>query len=347
MRVFIAAPDIWQGDAVGNHCFGLMRMTRRIGLEASLYAQRFSNGVFPIEKLFEEITEHDLLILSYSIYDPILERFLALRCRKWCYFHGVTPARLLQDFEPITADLCSRSVDQFKDLRHFDIVIANSEFTAGSLLSHMRVDQIQIIPPVCIDMPFFCSKKSFTTLFSSEKQKKLLLVGRVVPHKCVEDAIDILSNVRAAGIDAQLTIIGSTPNKTYHDHLKKKAYSNDIASFVVMTGTLNDEQLYAHFSSADLFLSVSRHEGFCVPVLEAMHLGIPTLVRSGTAASELGSDSVFHFSNISEASESTISLLTNPNHAAALSKAGQRRSAEILERANDDVWRNLFAINKH
>jgi hypothetical protein len=99
MKLRICAPDIFAGDAVGNHCIGIARMAMRLGMDAELYAQRFDATVLPIHPLLDllqQVDADDLLLVSYSIFDPFLEQLLALPCRKLCYFHGVTDPDLLR-----------------------------------------------------------------------------------------------------------------------------------------------------------------------------------------------------------------------------------------------------------
>ena len=103
-KLHIVAPDIHRFDAVGNHCLYLAEDLRNTGLDVQLYAQRFSPPDVPVhdlESIFTQDLSDSLLLVSYSIFDPYLERLLALPCRKLCYFHGVTPPELLRAHEPV------------------------------------------------------------------------------------------------------------------------------------------------------------------------------------------------------------------------------------------------------
>ncbi|CAB3776383.1 hypothetical protein LMG28688_00221 [Paraburkholderia caffeinitolerans] len=341
MRLFIAAPDIFPGDAVGNHCLGIARAARRLGWDARAYAQRFAGDVQPIETMFDEVRPDDTLWVSYSIHDPLLERLLALPGRKLCYFHGVTSPELLREFEPVTADLCARSVEQFPQLARFERIMANSRFTARSLAGVVQLEQIGILPPVCPDMPVF-SRPGNRAAAASQDDLRLLTVGRVVPHKRVEDAIDIVARACGEGVEAYLRIVGTTPNGTYAHFLLERARELGVGERVELAGVLDDDSLFAEFNTADALLTVSQHEGFCVPVLEAMHLGLPCFVRTGTAASEVAAGCAVEFTALDEAALALRAMAQDRAIKERLDAAGKRRAAELLEQTSDEALRKIF-----
>ncbi|MCO1371837.1 glycosyltransferase [Burkholderia multivorans] len=343
MRLFIAAPDIFPGDAVGNHCFGVGRVARRLGYDVSLHAQHYASDVKPMDVLLDSITEHDALWVSYSIYDPLLDRLLSLPGRKLCYFHGVTSPDLLREFEPVTADLCAKSIEQFPRLARFGSLLANSRFTASSLAPHIAPDTVRILPPVAADMAVF------RHISPARKQRTigtpfvLVVVGRVVPHKRIEDAIEVVANVRQRGIDARLQVIGTAPNGQYTGLLVERAQALGVSSFVEFAGMVDDAELFDRFDRADALLSVSRHEGFCVPVLEAMHLGLPTFVRDGTAASEVGAGASFIFTSLAEAANAIASVAAEPALAIRAAESGKHRAVALLHQTSDEVFRAILS----
>ncbi|CAI8697257.1 glycosyltransferase [Burkholderia pyrrocinia] len=343
MRLFIAAPDIFPGDAVGNHCFGVARVARRLGYDVSLHAQHYAGNVEPMEALFDTITADDTLWVSYSIHDPLLERLLALPAKKLCYFHGVTSPELLREFEPVTADLCEKSIEQFPRLARFGSTLANSRFTAGSLAPHIAPDDVRILPPVAADMAVFRHVSPPRAERAAGAPFVLVVVGRVVPHKRIEDAIEIVASVRERGIDARLQVIGTAPNGQYAGFLVERAQALGVAPFVEFAGMVDDANLFDRFDRADALLSVSRHEGFCVPVLEAMHLGLPSFVLDGTAASEVGAGAAFIFGSLSEAADAIASVAADSALAARAAASGKRRAAALLDQTSDEVFRAILS----
>ena len=344
MRIFIVAPDIFAGDAVGNHCLGLLRAARRLGWEAYAFAERFSGDVSSFEKLFEEITSEDLLVVSYSIYDPNLEKLLTFRGRKICYFHGVTTPGLLEQFEPVTAALCERSYQQFRLLKGFDRVLANSSWTA-QILPFFSEEKIQVLPPVCSDMHFLKPEGSFENIKNKREMSdslNLLAVGRIVPHKRIEDFIQLVSELSAIVDNVKAKIVGSAPNQIYFNLLIEMTERLGLKHKIDFTGTIDEKALLQSYEEADVLVSCSHHEGFCVPVLEAMHLGVPVFVREGTAATELGGKAIRVFHDIFDARKSLLSFYRHPSIQREMAAGGKERAAEILAMVSDDVLDNLF-----
>lgn len=346
MKLRICAPDIFAGDAVGNHCLGIARIAKRLGIEANLYAQRFDATVLPIvplSDLFDETDPDDLLLVSYSIFDPLLDQLLALPCRKLCYFHGVTEPDLLREFEPHTADLCQAAHDQFPQLVHFDAVVSNSHLTARSLAKWIEPSSVFVIPPVFKDMP------AFQRLPRGQRQHRLhpnlLLVGRVVPHKCVEDAITILALLHQHKVECTLSIVGGMPNYDYSKFLINHARALGVLDKVNFMGVIDDEDLLDCYGGSSGLLVMSRHEGFCVPVLEAMHFGKPVFVRGGTAAQEICTTSSMFETNapLDTWAEAIAATLSKPVDTQSDSvRAEIDRAHEILLRTDAPVWARVL-----
>ncbi|SDQ32820.1 Glycosyl transferases group 1 [Paraburkholderia fungorum] len=345
MTLRICAPDIFSGDAVGNHCLGIARMAERLGWEVQIYARHFdvaSRAINDIEALYADLREEDTLLLSYSIFDPNLDTLLALRCRKVCYFHGITSPELLREFEPRTADLCEQAIGQLPRLAAFDTVVANSRFSANCLPAGVSTTSVVVIPPVFADMPAFAEGQ--TQAACASRDINLLMVGRVVPHKRIEDAIDVLANLVKRDINVSLSVVGSVPNYDYTKFLLNRARALGVLERIDFTGMVDDADLSAAFDRASALLSLSRHEGFCVPALEAMHVGMPVFVRGGTATEEIcPPDSVLAAEADAAAWADVICARldelerTNPSNNRYVEKAD-----EILQRTRDSIWQSVL-----
>ncbi|MBU7437396.1 glycosyltransferase [Paraburkholderia fungorum] len=342
MRMMICAPDIFAGDAVGNHCLGLARVADRLGYAVEVYAQRFDDPtrVRPLELLFERIVNEDLLLVSYSIVDPYLDRLRSLPCKKICYFHGVTSPELLREFEPVTADLCAASILQFPNLKSFDLIVANSEFTVSSLPPEVNQLSLRIVPPVFGDMPAFQAPKIQRS--TGTWTNNILTIGRVVPHKRIEDAIDIVATLRTNGIDASLSVVGSATNLPYVQFLVARAAERGLSEHFNLAGAVDNDTLIAYFHRASALISVSAHEGFCVPILEAMHMGLASFAREGTAGAEVCVPAAKLALDNVAAAQSISRFLTESDMLHDLISAGSRRAAEILRSTSDNAWKEVF-----
>lgn len=350
MALVVAAVNIYAGDAVGNHCFGIARLASRLGVACRMFAQGFKRDtkqVGPIEDLFTSITSDDTLLVIHSIFDSNLDRLLQLTNRKICYFHGITPPELVGGFDGELAALCRRGIAQTLMFGKFDRIVTNSRLIARGLRNIVDVDCLHIVPPVFSDMSAFRQAPSTRVLDS--KILKLLSVGRVVPHKRIEDSITFLRSLVDSGQQAKLMIVGGLVSIDYQASLIRHVRELDLLESVTFAGTLSSTDLYDVFKSSDVVMTTSVHEGFCVPILEALHFGCHILVRSGTAAEELAVENeVFKFPVISVDLESTIASCHFRRRSDDL-EGGKKalRAAKVLAQASDEVWDDILRLKRN
>jgi glycosyltransferase involved in cell wall biosynthesis len=172
------------------------------------------------------------------------------------------------------------------------------------------------------------------------REPNLLMVGRVVPHKRIEDAIDILALLQQREFTASLTIVGNAPNYDYLKLLINRARKLGVLERVDFKGMLDDADLFECYEIASALLVMSRHEGFCVPVLEAMHFGKAVFVRGGTAAQEIcPADCVFDAkAELSAWAPAIANRLGQASGARPIDGAYVAHANSVLQRASDEVW---------
>ena len=111
-----------------------------------------------------------------------------------------------------------------------------------------------------------------------------LFVGRLAPNKCQHDLIAAFAVYRAAyDHGARLTLIGSEAAPAYSDALFGLIDDLDLHGAITIAGSVTDAELAAYYEDADAFVCLSRHEGFCVPLLEAMRHDVPVVALAAAA----------------------------------------------------------------
>ena len=223
------------------------------------------------------------MAFSFTIFDPYLERVIALPNKKWCYFHGVTPAPLLEEFEPETAELCRKSMTQFSLLKAFDRLYANSNYTAVYLSQFIDDKKIEVYPPL------FPTRRFAQSIYFDDDicRNDFLVVGRIVPHKQIEDALTVFAEIKKLYPDACLKIIGDAPNQRYNFYLQECVQRLDLSEAVSWCGKVSEDELYDYYVNAVGVINASKHEGFGIPVLEAMFFGLVPIVKTGNAMEEV------------------------------------------------------------
>jgi glycosyltransferase involved in cell wall biosynthesis len=298
MKNFIIyAPDIFSSDAIGNYCLSLSEQLSHYFDNIYLFSCRFAINlnikIQKSENLFDFDLSDCILLINYSIYDPLLYKVLSLNCKKIIYYHGVTPYKYFSDWDEKTEDMCKSATDQLLMLKNCDILITNSNSSRNYLSKYINTLDCFVIPPVIFNHGIF--RENLLKLTPPKlKSFQLIMLGRVSPHKNIEDGLLFLKHLILNGTDTNLVIIGAIHSKKYFNSLINLAKQLNILNNVQFTGSLSDKYVLLCLKNSNLLLSMSKHEGFGVPILEAMYLGLPILVRSGTATDEFAFSSIIN-----------------------------------------------------
>jgi glycosyltransferase involved in cell wall biosynthesis len=227
--------------------------------------------------------------LPYPLFEAIalVERGVAI-----VDYHGVTPARF---WESEGRENFFKAVRrQMRFIGNADYAIAHSEFTRDELLrtatlAPERVYQMAYAVPLERFRPGPRPEALLARYGLAHDQPLLLYVGRMAANKRIDDLVRALVLVRAEFPDAALLLVGDDRLAAYApvaDQARRLARELEVAEAVIFAGMVPDEELVAHYQLADLFVTASVHEGFCIPVLEAMACGLPVVGAHATALPE-------------------------------------------------------------
>ncbi|HEV2820238.1 MAG TPA: glycosyltransferase [Solirubrobacteraceae bacterium] len=227
----------------------------------------------------------DVLLVHYSAYAPKVARVLTLPNRTLLLNHNVTPAHWLWEHEPAIAVQCAVGRAQLPEfVRASDALAADSAFNAAELHA-AGAGEVTVVPvlshPERLGAPGPPDPPGPPTV---------LFVGRLMPHKR-QDAV-----IRAFGLyarehapDARLVLVGEPVTPRYGEQLR--ALADAVApGAVTFEQSLPAADLGHRFRAAHVFLCLSEHEGFCVPVLEALRFGVPVIARPAGAVPEVTGD---------------------------------------------------------
>jgi glycosyltransferase involved in cell wall biosynthesis len=240
---------------------------------------RMNGAIRPLKELRPQ--PHDVLLLHYSAYAPKLRSLLDLPNRTLLLSHNVTPARWFWDFEPTVAIHCALGRRQLPEFaQRADLVAGVSAYNARELGADTVIpilfDATRLGPPGPDTPP--------------SGPPQLLFVGRLAPHKRQDELIRVLALLRRHRLpDARLTLVGEPLNAHYRQRLSDLAATLAPGAVTLESG-LSTEQLAQRFRDAHAFVSLSEHEGFCIPLLEAFHMGVPVVARPAGGVPEVAGD---------------------------------------------------------
>jgi L-malate glycosyltransferase len=228
----------------------------------------------------------DVLLFHYSAYAPKLRALLDLPNPKLLVSHNVTPARYLWDYEAAVAIHCAVGRAQLPEFaRRVDLAVGVSAYNAAELrdagaartaVIPILLDPVRLGPPAPAEPP--------------PGPPSILSVGRLTPHKRQDEVLRAFALYRRhRAPDARLTLVGEPLNPRYDRALRELAETLDPGAVRFERG-LSDRELGDRYRAAHVVLSLSEHEGFCIPLLEAFALGVPVVARSVGGVPEVAGD---------------------------------------------------------
>lgn len=267
-------------DAVTQQAFEYRRL-----LGGEVYAAAIEPAVRSHVKSVRSLdpAAEDLLLFHYSAYAPRLEPLLELPQRKLLVYHNVTPAEYLWEHQPHVATLCALGRDHLpRWAQAVDVAAAVSEYNAGELREAGARD-VRVVP-ILVDPDRLVSHGPSQP--RGDAGPVVLSVGRLAPHKrpdLVLQAFELYRREYAP--EAQLHMVGEPLSPAYEAELRALAGQG-----VTFTGRLPQSRLNELWSAAHVFLTLSEHEGFCVPLIEAFYTDTPVVARPAGGMPEVAGD---------------------------------------------------------
>ena len=222
----------------------------------------------------------DILLIHYSAYAPKLRAVLELPNRKLLLSHNITPARWFWDHDPQAAVVCALGRKQLPEFA------AAADVVAGVSLYNAREMGSETVIPILFDP----GELGAAGDAGGSGPPTILFVGRLAPHKR-QDAIMRAFELyrRRHAPDARLVLVGAPVNWAYDAAMRELAEELSSSAITIESG-LTREQLADRYRSASAFLCLSEHEGFCIPLLEAFHFGVPVIARPVGGVPEVAGD---------------------------------------------------------
>ncbi|MEJ7825607.1 MAG: glycosyltransferase [Solirubrobacteraceae bacterium] len=243
---------------------------------------RVGSRIAPLRAL--DAKPGDVLLIHYSAYAPKLRAVLDLPNRKLLISHNITPARWFWDHDPQAAVVCALGRKQLPEFAAAcDVVAGVSRYNAREMGSDTVI-------PILFDPRELGAPRPPDAPDPPAGPPTILFVGRLAPHKR-QDAIMRAFELyrRRHAPDARLVLVGSPVNRAYDAAMRALAEELSPAAITIASG-LTREQLAEHWRTAHAFLCLSEHEGFCIPLLEAFHFGVPVIARAVGGIPEVAGD---------------------------------------------------------
>ncbi|WP_337288758.1 glycosyltransferase family 4 protein [Candidatus Methylomirabilis sp.] len=284
-------PNLSYGDAISNQALWIRGVLRSLGYRSHIYVRYIDPAVqhecsYFLDHKSESSPQHGV-IFHHSIGSEVTEYLKTLPDRKLLVFHNITPAKYFRAFRPEFAALLEKGTEELKLMASlFHIAVGISRFNAATLL-RLGFPRVEVLP-LCLPSELGDARlglRRVTRIF--RRRFTILYVGRVVPNKRFEDLIRAFYAYRHIFPNSRLLLVGQYEwDDPYYGYLLKLATELQVDSGVRFLGLVSWSRLRAAYAAADVFLSMSEHEGFCAPLVEAMRFEIPILAYKSSAVPE-------------------------------------------------------------
>ena len=285
-------PAAHAGDAIGDSARRVRDLLRATGHRSDLYALTIDDDLRGEVKPFADPGARggDVTIFHFALPSPMTEAFASLQGRRVLQYHNITPASF---FAPYDAGMFRLAALGRQDLAtlvgRVDLALGDSDFNRRELAG-MGFSPTGVMPiAVNTDRITHAPRRPALEQILGDGLINILFVGRIVPNKRIEDHIR-LAELYKRNVDSyyRFIFVGRTDGLPRY-YAQVRALINEFQMLpdrFWFTGPVPDEDLAAFYRWADVYVSLSEHEGFCVPLVEAMAADVPVLAYAAGAVPE-------------------------------------------------------------
>ena len=285
-------PAAHRGDAVGDSARGVRDLLRRKGHEADVFALSIDADLRDEVRPFTDAkaTGGDITVLHFAVPSPMTAALTELRGRRVLQYHNVTPAHFFAPYDAGIFRIAALGRTELRTLTdRIDLALGDSEYNRRELaaLGFSRTG----VMPILVDTERLenAPRRPALERTLDDGPTNILFVGRVAPNKKLEDHIRLAEHYkRYVDSDYRFIFVGRTNAvpRYYSTLLALIAEYEMPAGRFLFTGQVPDAELATYYRMASAYVSLSEHEGFCVPLVEAMATGVPILAFGAAAVPE-------------------------------------------------------------
>lgn len=297
LHQFITGASV--GDAITTHTLDIQRWLREMGFVSEIYAE------FVDEKMLEQVrplsayrrARHEqFVIYHHSLGSNVTPFLINQSLTLLLIYHNVTPPEFFSHASPAWVQRAQQGQAQLHQLRPYTrLALADSPFNEQDLLAagYTTTGVLPItLTPTAYDLPLLPELAAQL----QEDGPNLLFVGRLSPNKKQEDLVKLLYYLKRIRPTTRLFLVGDRWTVGYDRWVERLAAEFGLAEAVTLTDKVSQQEMVTYYRTADLYISMSEHEGFGKPLIESMYLGLPVLAFACTSVPDTvgGAGVLFH-----------------------------------------------------
>lgn len=334
------------GDAITDHVLLLRRWLREDGFHSEIFAESIDPtlaGEVHSYLKYRPVRPGEIIVLHHSIGSAVVDYLLSLDVRILLIYHNVTPVEFVRGVDPALAaqlekgraqliDLAARTILGLGVSRYDELELQDAGFSpTGTLPIPLEESRYQVEPN-----PHLLERYQ-------GDGPNLLFVGRLIPNKRQEDLIRLLYYYHRIVPSARLFLVGSPWVPVYADWLRDLAGELGLSEAVIFAGHVSQRDLVTYYHLADVYVSMSEHEGLGKPLIESMYFGVPVLAYAAAAVPETmgGAGVLFHKKDYEALAELVDIAVKNREFRERIIMQQKERIQVFLEHNVRQIWRDF------
>lgn len=345
-------PSAHAGDAIGDQTFVLRGLLRALGHQSEIFAINIDAALAGDVRPWPDAAAEsaDVTILQFASPSEMSAAFGSLRRGRVLMYQNVTPASFLAPFDIHLAGLASRARAELAALAtRTDLALGASEYSRRELDS-LGFRRTAVLPLV-VDAARLRQQPRVPALewVLQDGLTNILFVGRIVPNKKIEDHIRLAEQYkRYVDTNYRFIFVGRTDAVPAYFRMIQgliSTYRMPPGRFL-FPGAVSEAELAAYYRNAHAYVSLSEHEGFCVPLVEAMNMDVPVLAYAAAAVPDtLGGEGVsFAPKDLEVAAELLGALIYDEPFRTGVIAGQRRRMRDFGRDAVEPALRHLLEI---
>jgi glycosyltransferase involved in cell wall biosynthesis len=344
-RVHQWFPSLTPGDAMGQTAVAWRQVLRGLGLGGEDWADEVAPGLGTLARPVAEFRAgaDDLVLYHHGIASPLAGKLMLQGCRRAVVYHNITSPRAYRGTRLEEHLLAGRAqLAALAEVVELSIGVSGYNSAELEVAGHRNVHTV----PLFVEPERFAlqaaDRRTYQTLLASGRPR-LLSVSRVVPHKRVEDLLSLHAEVRRVAPEARLLVVGGYA--AGHASTRALLARAEAVGGVTLMGRLAHAELVAAYRAADVYVSMSEHEGFGVPLVEAMAAEVPVLAFAAAAVPETlgGAGLAFDEKHFAGLAELALALAHDESLRGPLLEGQRRRLQAFSRRATSEALSRALA----
>jgi len=338
-------PVLARNDAIGETVLRMKNLIEEWGFDSGIYVEKPIEQTSNLTKHYSKYKEKqtDLIIYHHSIGSELAEFTSNLHIPKVLFYHNVTPPHFFEPYSKTIATELYNGRKQTQTLaKFFDYAMAVS--------GHNRFELHRLGYKKVLPMQYFMNLERFNVMQirkdierKYQNTTKIIFVGRRSPNKKIEDIIKVFAYFKIFNPNSKLFVLGGSWSvERYANTLNHLLDLLHIRDDVIFINELTDEELATYYKISDVFLCMSEHEGFCIPLIESAYFGIPIVAYNSTAVADTlgGTGILVNHKRYPEISQMIELIIKNPQFKESIICDQKERLKFFNEKNAVDTFKN-------